>query len=158
LVFGFVVASRASTSLAQSDAFERVRAQLGQSGAEGVAYASIVGASLVVGLGVLLIFRRFFGSTLRLVDSLLGGVLGLAVGCLLFGLFALGVYHFEDSQLHRPIRESVIGSKIVDGVVVAARIFPQELRARIEAGIDESRTVSASDPAQSSPEPSPEKR
>ncbi len=154
LVVGFLLASRLSQSLAASDMFETVRAELGQSGAEGVAYGAIVLSSLLVGLASLLIFRNFFGATLKFVDSILGGALGLAVGCLLFGCFALGVYHFEESQFHAPIRQSAIGSQIADSVRVATRLFPDELRARIESGFMDPATVSSTDEPDSSSEES----
>ncbi|MEM7263501.1 MAG: CvpA family protein [Planctomycetota bacterium] len=135
LIVGFVAASQLAQPLARSEWFERVHAEIGQSGAEGVAYATVLLGSLLVGLACLLIFRSFFGSTLKFIDSLLGAVLGTAVGCLVFGLFAMGVYHFEDSQFHRPIQQSLLGSRIAEGVRVGSRLMPEELRTRIEAGV-----------------------
>lgn len=132
LVIGFVLASQFSSALASSSFLEAVHAKYGQPATEAVAYGLIIAASLLVGLTVLLLFRRFFGRALRVADSFLGGVLGVGIGCLLFGFFALGIFQLQENKLQRTIQESLIASRLAQGARVAGGIFPEEIAQQIE--------------------------
>jgi hypothetical protein len=136
LVLGLIVASQATAPLAATELFEGLHARVGKSGAEAMAYTLILLMTLLAGLSSLLLFRRFFGKTLQMFDALLGGAVGLSAGAFLFGLVALGVFHWSDTPLHKPIRGSFLGAKLAEGARVASRIFPEDYRARVEASLE----------------------
>ncbi|MFN0057231.1 MAG: CvpA family protein [Planctomycetota bacterium] len=135
LVIGIALASCFTVSLAATPLFERVHAQLGLGGAQGIAYATILGGTLLVGIIGILILRRFLVLPLRFADRAVGGVFALGLGAALFGLFSIGVLQFPESWLHAPIRESTVGSQIAGGARIVTRMFPDEFRARMEESL-----------------------
>ncbi len=137
LILGLVVASQATAPLASSSIFGPMQSHLGNSGAEALAFTGVLLLTLLLGLGTLLIFRKTFGKTLSLVDAVLGGVLGLVVACMLFGLFAMGVFHWEETALHEPINSSYLGSRLAKGTRLASFMFPKDYRLRVENSLRE---------------------
>lgn len=157
LIVGFVLASQLSGSLASSSMFEPIHAKYGQPATEATAYALIIAGSMLVGLTVLLLFRRFFGRALRAADSLLGGVLGLGIGCLLFGFFALGVFQLPENGIQKTIQTSMIASHLAQGARVAGRVFPDDVAAQIETRfLETARELVQEDSADPDPESTPE--
>lgn len=140
LAAGLVLASQFTLPLAAAEFWAPVHARLGQSGSEAAAYGGIVLASLGIGLIGILLFRTTFGKTLRFVDSILGGAAGVAIGALMFGLTFLGTFHWEETWLHKPIRESYLGSHLAEGARVVSHIFPEDFRQRVEASLEEKLT------------------
>ncbi|MGE3163554.1 MAG: CvpA family protein [Planctomycetota bacterium] len=137
LGLGIVLAGQFSTRLATSGTFEAVHARFGATGAECAAFCTIVLAPLLLALLSILVFRSFFGRTLKVLDSLLGGLLGLAIGVLAFGLVLLATFHWEDTWLHEPVRASVLGSRLAEVARASSQVFPEEYRRRVEASLQE---------------------
>ncbi len=137
LVLGIVVASQVTAPLAASGFFQPVATRLGPEGSQALAYSGLLLGTLLLGVGTLFIFRRFFGKTLRFVDNALGGVVGLLVGALAFGLFALGVFHWEETRLHAPLKNSYIGRPVIDGTRVVVFLFPEDFRKRVEVSLSD---------------------
>ncbi|MEM7168428.1 MAG: CvpA family protein [Planctomycetota bacterium] len=137
LVVAWVLASQFTTPLAQSELFASVQERYGASGAEFAAYGTIILSTVCFGLLSILIFRRYFGKTLKMFDSALGGATGVGIAGLAAGLLVLGIFHWEETWLHGPLRESVLGSRLAEGARYASTIFPDEYRDRVEASLEQ---------------------
>ena len=135
LVLGLILASQLTNPLAAASFWEPIHARLGENGAQATAFGAIVCAALMVGSLTVLCFRGFFNKTVRFVDSILGGFTGAAIGALLFGLIFLGIFHWEETRFHEPIRESYLGSRLAVGAQVASKVFPEDFRQRVEASL-----------------------
>ncbi len=136
LIDGLLVASQFTQPLAATELWTPVHAKLGTSGAEATAYAAIILVSLLAGLLSILVFRSYFGRTLRFLDSVLGGGTGICIGGLVFGLIILGVFHWPETALHSPIRESYLGSRLAEGAKAVSKVFPEDFRQRVEASLE----------------------
>jgi len=136
LAGGLVLASRFTVDLSRSALFQPVGEQFGIIGSEMVAFGTILLSCIGLALLGMLIFRSFFDRTLKLVDALIGGAMGVALSAFLFGILILAVFQWTDTRLHRPIRESVLGSRIAEGTRVLVKIFPEEFQYRVDASLD----------------------
>ena len=137
LVGGLLLASQLTTPIAHADFWQPVHARFGTAGAESIAYGGIVLVCLLLGLLSILLFRSYFGKKLRILDSVLGGFSGVAIGALLAGMVILGICRLEDHELQQPIRDSYIGSHLAEGAKVASRAFPEEFRTSVERSLDQ---------------------
>lgn len=156
LLVGLVLASQFTERLAASGTFETMHARFGTTGAQCAAYCTLILVPLLIGLLSVLIFRSFFNRTLKALDSLLGGVLGLSVGGLFCGIVLLGVFHWEENWLQAPIRSSFLGSRLAEGARSVSRIFPEDYRRRVETNLQD-RISSLAETPESNPEEQPGK-
>lgn len=136
LVLGWVLASQFTAPLAGAEWFAPVHTHCGSDGAEFIAYAAVILATVGVGVACILIFRRHFGKPMRVFDSAVGGATGAGIAALAAGLLVLGIFRWEETWLHQPLRDSYLGSHLAEGARAAAKIFPDEYRERVEASIE----------------------
>lgn len=135
LVVGMVAAGRLAAPLADTPAFGPVIEALGPEGGRVAAFATVLWGALVLGLLACLVFHSFFSKSLKFVDGLLGGAMGVAISSLLFGVLILGVFHSEMTKLDDPIRESRLGSQLAEGARYVARIFPEDIQDRLDRAL-----------------------
>ena len=134
LLMGLVLAGQLTDRVAAVESLGSIRESIGDGGTRMSVYFAFLILPVVLSILSFFVFPKIFSKTLKALDSVLGGALGLMSAVTLFWVFVLGSSQIEESWLEEPVRESYLGSRLAEGAVSLSQIFPEDFRARVENG------------------------